>query len=124
MFNQFTDLSRIHFIGIGGAGMSGIAEILADLEESTLTVSGCDRARSEVTARLEQLGVQFSEGHSPDHLDGVDLVVISSAVSEDNPELREARRRGITVVRRAEMLGELMRLRYGIAVAGTHGKTT
>jgi UDP-N-acetylmuramate--alanine ligase len=124
MFNQFTDLSRIHFIGVGGAGMSGIAEILADLEQTNLTVTGCDRAKSEVTERLEQLGVRIEEGHSPDHLDGVDLVVISSAVSEDNPELREARRRGITVVRRAEMLGELMRLRYGIAVAGTHGKTT
>jgi UDP-N-acetylmuramate--alanine ligase len=123
MFNQFTDLSRIHFIGIGGAGMSGIAEILAD-SLVDLTVSGCDRARSEVTERLEKVGVQVLEGHSPDHLDGVDLVVISSAVAEDNAEVREARRRGITVVRRAEMLGELMRLRYGIAVAGTHGKTT
>jgi len=124
MFDQFTDLSRIHFIGIGGAGMSGIAEILVDLEKSDLTVTGCDRARSEATEHLERLGVRIEEGHSPDHLDGVDLVVISSAIAEDNPELHEARRRGITVVRRAEMLGELMRLRYGIAVAGTHGKTT
>jgi UDP-N-acetylmuramate--alanine ligase len=123
MFNQFTDLSRIHFIGVGGAGMSGIAEILVD-SQAELTVSGCDKARGPATERLEKLGVEVHEGHSPDHLDGVDLVVISSAVSEDNPELREARRRGITVIRRAEMLGELMRLRYGIAVAGTHGKTT
>ena len=124
MFNQFTDLSRIHFIGIGGAGMSGIAEILMHDKTAGLTVSGCDKAKSEATEHLEQLGVQVHEGHSPDHLDGVDLVVISSAVAEDNPEVREARRRGITVVRRAEMLGELMRLRYGIGVAGTHGKTT
>ena len=123
MYNQFTDLSRIHFIGVGGAGMSGIAEILID-SQTELTVSGCDKARGEATARLEKLGVEIHEGHAPDHLDGVDLVVISSAVNEDNPELREARRRGITVIRRAEMLGELMRLRYGIAVAGTHGKTT
>jgi UDP-N-acetylmuramate--alanine ligase len=123
MFNQFTDLSRIHFIGVGGAGMSGIAEILVD-SQTELTVSGCDRTRGPATERLERLGVEIHEGHSPDHLAGVDLVVISSAVSEDNPELREARRRGITVIRRAEMLGELMRLRYGIAVAGTHGKTT
>jgi UDP-N-acetylmuramate--alanine ligase len=124
MFNQFVDLSRIHFIGIGGAGMSGIAEILLSDEQAHLTVSGCDKAKGEATERLEHLGAQIWEGHSPDHLDGVDLVVISSAVAEDNAEVREARRRGITVVRRAEMLGELMRLRYGIAVAGTHGKTT
>jgi len=124
MFNQFTDLSRIHFVGIGGAGMSGIAEILINYDQAELTVSGCDQALSEVTARLKWLGVTVHEGHSPDHLDGVDLVVISSAVAENNAEVREARRRGITVVRRAEMLGELMRLKYGIAVAGTHGKTT
>ncbi len=124
MFNQFVDLSRIHFIGIGGAGMSGIAEILLSDEQVDLAVSGCDKAKGEATERLESLGAEIWEGHSPDHLDGVDLVVTSSAVAEDNPEVREARRRGITVVRRAEMLGELMRLRYGIAVAGTHGKTT
>jgi UDP-N-acetylmuramate--alanine ligase len=124
MFNQFTDLSRIHFVGIGGAGMSGIAEILVNYDQADLTVSGCDQALSEATERLEQLGVAVHQGHSPDHLEGVDLVVISSAVAESNAEVREARRRGITVVRRAEMLGELMRLKYGIAVAGTHGKTT
>jgi UDP-N-acetylmuramate--alanine ligase len=124
MFNQFTDLSRIHFVGIGGAGMSGIAEILVHYDQAELTVSGCDQALSEVTDRLRRLGVTVHAGHSPDHLEGVDLVVISSAVSEGNAEVREARRRGITVVRRAEMLGELMRLKYGIAVAGTHGKTT
>ena len=123
MFNQFVALKHIHFVGVGGAGMSGIAEILREFVPD-LTVSGCDLALSEVTERLEEMGVRVLVGHSPEHLDGVDLVVISSAVAEANPEVREARRLGITVVRRAEMLGELMRLRYGIAVAGTHGKTT
>jgi UDP-N-acetylmuramate--alanine ligase len=123
MFNQFTDLKRIHFVGIGGAGMSGIAEILL-AEQVGLEVSGCDQAASEVTERLVRKGAQVALGHTPDHLDEVDLVVISSAVSEGNAEVQEARRRGITVVRRAEMLGELMRLKYGIGIAGTHGKTT
>jgi UDP-N-acetylmuramate--alanine ligase len=122
MFNRFTDLSRIHFMGIGGAGMSGIAEILLEYD---LEVSGCDQSLGEATKRLTDLGANIEQGHSPDHLEGVELLVISSAVAEDNPEVREARRRGITVVRRAEMLGELMRLKgYGIGVAGTHGKTT
>jgi UDP-N-acetylmuramate--alanine ligase len=121
MFNRFTDLTRIHFVGIGGAGMSGIAEILLEYD---LEVSGCDLASGEATERLEKLGARIARGHSPDHLEGIELVVISSAVAEESPEVREARRRGITVVRRAEMLGELMRLKYGIAVAGTHGKTT
>ncbi|HEY2289368.1 MAG TPA: UDP-N-acetylmuramate--L-alanine ligase [Thermoanaerobaculia bacterium] len=121
MFNRFTDLSKIHFVGIGGAGMSGIAEILLEYD---LEVSGCDQSLGEVTQRLRDLGAQVEQGHSPDHLEGIELLVISSAVAEDNPEVREARRRGITVVRRAEMLGELMRLKYGIGVAGTHGKTT
>ncbi len=121
IFTEFTDLSRIHFVGIGGAGMSGIAEILLEYK---LAVSGCDQAGSEVTERLRRLGAGVSEGHSASHLDEVELVVISSAVADANPEVQEARRRGIPVVRRAEMLGELMRLKYGIAVAGTHGKTT
>ena len=121
MFNRFTDLSRIHFVGIGGAGMSGIAEILLEYD---LEVSGCDLALGEATERLADMGAQIEKGHSPDHLEGVELVVISSAVAEENAEVREARRRGITVVRRAEMLGELMRLKYGIGIAGTHGKTT
>ncbi|HYG64808.1 MAG TPA: UDP-N-acetylmuramate--L-alanine ligase [Thermoanaerobaculia bacterium] len=124
MFNQFTDLSHIHFVGVGGAGMSGIAEILRAYSLSNLVVSGCDQSLSEATQRLIELGITVHQGHSPDHLDGVDLVVISSAVAEDNAEVREARRLGIPVVRRAEMLGELMRLRYGIGIAGTHGKTT
>ncbi len=121
MFERFANLSKVHFVGIGGAGMSGIAEVLTDYE---LEVSGCDLARSETTARLEKLGVQIFDGHSADHLEGVDLVVISSAIARHNPEVQAAEERSITVVRRAEMLGELMRLKYGIAVAGTHGKTT
>jgi UDP-N-acetylmuramate--alanine ligase len=121
IFTEFTDLSRIHFVGIGGAGMSGIAEILLEYE---LKVSGCDQVSSEATDRLRQLGATIHEGHSPDHLEDVELVVISSAVADANPEVQAARLRGIPVVRRAEMLGELMRLKYGIAVAGTHGKTT
>ncbi len=118
---MFAGLAHTHFVGIGGAGMSGIAEVLLHYD---LEVSGCDQARSETTRRLQDLGVRVCHGHGPDHLDGVDLVVKSSAIAEDNVEIRAARERGITVVRRAEMLGELMRLKYGIAVAGTHGKTT
>jgi UDP-N-acetylmuramate--alanine ligase len=121
IFTEFTDLSRVHFVGIGGAGMSGIAEILLEYE---LAVSGCDQVSSEVTERLRRLGATIHEGHSPEHLQDAEIVVISSAVAEGNPEVQAARLRGIPVVRRAEMLGELMRLKYGIAVAGTHGKTT
>ena len=121
MFKIFAGLSHVHFVGIGGAGMSGIAEVLLDYD---LKVSGCDRARSEAVERLESLGVEVQIGHSPEHLDGVDLVVKSSAIPDSNPEIEAARQRGITVVRRAEMLGELMRLKYGIAIAGTHGTTT
>ena len=121
MFRQFANLSRVHFVGIGGAGMSGIAEVLLDYD---LEVSGCDQTTGETTERLVHLGVKVDEGHSADHLEDVDLVVISSAVPADNPEVQAARDRNITVVRRAEMLGELMRLKYGVAVAGTHGKTT
>jgi UDP-N-acetylmuramate--alanine ligase len=101
--------------------MCGIAEVLLEYD---LKVSGCDRARGATTRRLEELGVEIHEGHSTGHLDGVDLVVKSSAISDESPEIQAARERGITVIRRAEMLGELMRLKYGIAVAGTHGKTT
>ncbi|MDQ1347393.1 MAG: UDP-N-acetylmuramate--alanine ligase [Acidobacteriota bacterium] len=121
MFHRFAGLRHAHFVGIGGAGMSGIAEVLLQYE---VTVSGCDQSASEATERLRTLGVAIASGHSADHLEGVDLLVISSAIAAGNPEVLEARRRGITVVRRAEMLSELMRLKYGIAVAGTHGKTT
>jgi UDP-N-acetylmuramate--alanine ligase len=120
IFQRF-GLSRLHFVGIGGVGMSGIAEVLLD---SGFKVSGCDLARGETTDHLARRGARIFEGHSPAHLEGVDLVVTSSAVADDNPEVVAARGRGITVVRRAEMLAELMRLKYGVAVAGTHGKTT
>src|SRR6185295_2745540 len=120
-FAQFADLSRIHFVGIGGAGMSGIAEILLEYD---LEVSGSDQAGSEATERLASLGATIRTGHAAENVERADVVVVSSAVPEANPEIREARRRGIPVVRRAEMLAELMRLKYGIAIAGTHGKTT
>ena len=112
---------RVHFVGIGGIGMSGIAELLANLGYA---VSGSDVKRSDVTERLERLGVRVSEGHAAAHVGTADVVVISSAIASDNPEVVDARRRGVPVIPRAEMLAELMRLRYGIAVAGAHGKTT
>ncbi len=121
MFTRFIQLSKIHFVGIGGAGMSGIAEVLLDYD---LEVSGSDLVDSETTRRLRELGAKIDIGHAEAHVDGVDLVVISSAVGRDNPEVRAARAANVTVVGRAEMLAELMRLKYGIAVAGTHGKTT
>jgi UDP-N-acetylmuramate--alanine ligase len=121
MFRRFTGLDHVHFVGIGGAGMSGIAEVLLDYD---VRVSGCDLTASETTERLRSLGVRIETGHAAAHLDGVDLVVRSSAVAAGNPEIVAARERGIPVIRRAEMLAELMRLKYGIAVAGTHGKTT
>ena len=121
MFRRFAGLSTLHFIGIGGAGMSGIAEVLSEYD---LRVQGSDLHLTETTARLQRRGIKVFEGHSAEHLQGADLVVVSSAVPADNAELAEARRRGMPVVPRAEMLAELMRLKYGIAVAGTHGKTT
>ena len=112
---------RIHFVGIGGSGMSGIAELLANLE---YVVSGSDEKRSAVTDRLASLGVTVHIGHASQHVGSADVVVISSAVKATNPEVVEATRREIPVIPRAEMLAELMRLRYAIAVAGAHGKTT
>jgi len=113
---------RIHFVGIGGIGMSGIAELLANLG---YVVSGSDARRSDVTMRLEQsFGVMVFEGHRTGQLGDADVVVYSSAVRPGNPEIVEARQRGIPVIPRAEMLAELMRLRFSIAVAGSHGKTT
>jgi UDP-N-acetylmuramate--alanine ligase len=119
---RFLRLRRIHFVGAGGVGMSGIAEIL--LLATPLEISGCDAARSENTDRLEKLGARIAIGHDPSHTASADLLVISSAVGEANAEVAAARERGIPVIRRAEMLGEIMRLKQGIAVAGTHGKTT
>src|SRR5687767_15101934 len=113
---------HIHFVGIGGIGMSGIAELLANLG---FRVSGSDGKRSETTTRLQTaFGVTVFEGHDAAHVGTADVVVFSSAVKRNNPELVEAERRAISVIPRAEMLAELMRLRYAIAVAGSHGKTT
>lgn len=112
---------RIHFVGIGGAGMSGIAEVLLN---TGYAISGSDRAQSAVTERLVALGATVHIGHEAKLLDGCDVVVSSSAISADNPELQAARAARIPVIPRAEMLGELMRYRHGIAIAGTHGKTT
>ena len=111
----------MHFVGVGGIGMSGIAELLANLG---YTVSGSDQRRSETTDRLAALGVSVREGHAAAHVGDADVVVVSSAVRADNPEVLEARGRAIPVIPRAEMLAELMRLRSGIAVAGAHGKTS
>jgi UDP-N-acetylmuramate--alanine ligase len=112
---------RIHFIGIGGIGMSGIAELLANLGYE---VTGSDLRTSDVTERLTTLGVRVTRGHAAANVGLADVVVVSSAVNEANAEVIEARSRSIPVIPRAEMLAELMRLRYGIAVAGAHGKTT
>jgi len=111
----------IHFVGIGGIGMSGIAEVLLNLG---YRVSGSDQRDSEATRRLQSLGGQVHIGHRAEHVCGADAVVISSAVKPDNPEVLAARRRDIPVIPRAEMLGELMRVKDGVAVAGSHGKTS
>ncbi|MFH1943036.1 MAG: UDP-N-acetylmuramate--L-alanine ligase, partial [bacterium] len=112
---------RIHFVGIGGIGMSGIAEVLLNLG---FTVTGSDRQLSSLTKRLESLGAVIYQGHSGEQVMGSDVVVISSAVGQDNAEVKTALALKIPVIRRAEMLGELMRMKQGVAVAGTHGKTT
>jgi UDP-N-acetylmuramate--alanine ligase len=121
MNDRMGKIRTIHFVGIGGAGMAGIAEVLLNLGYS---VRGSDLKLSSVTARLRGLGAEVSEGHSATNLGEADVVVVSSAVAADNPEVLAAHARRIPVVRRAEMLAEIMRFRYGIAIAGTHGKTT
>lgn len=122
MFRKgFKKIQQVHMVGIGGSGMSGIAEVLVNLKYA---VTGSDLKRSPVTDRLEKLGARIAEGHAADNVRGAEVVVISSAVKPDNPEVVEAVRLKIPVIARAEMLAELMRLKYGIAVAGTHGKTT
>ena len=118
---MFATSQHAHFIGVGGIGMSGIAEILLN---QRMKVSGSDLRRSPITDRLAQLGAIIYEGHEAGHVEGATVVVTSSAVNLDNPEVLEARARKIPVIQRAEMLAELMRLKYGIAVAGMHGKTT
>ena len=118
---KFGKTTHIHFVGIGGIGMSGIAELLINLEYD---VSGSDLKDTAVTRRLTSLGGNISIGHRGEHVGEADVVVYSSAVGQDNPEILEARDRNIPVIPRAEMLAELMRLKYGIAIAGAHGKTT
>jgi len=112
---------HLHLMGVGGVGMCGIAEVLL---AQGLTVSGCDLADNERTRRLTELGAKIHHGHEPGHLEGVDALIVTAAVSKEDPELMAASERGLPVVRRAEMLAELMRLKRGVAVAGTHGKTT
>ena len=112
---------RLHFVGIGGIGMSGIAEVLLNLGYD---VRGSDLNESALTKRLRQLGALLFIGHNEANVSEADVVVVSTAISSDNPEVVEARRQGIPIIRRAEMLAELMRMKYGVAVAGTHGKTT
>ena len=114
-------VKHIHFVGVGGSGMSGIAEVLAHLD---YTVTGSDLAASATTRRLEGEGVKVMFGHAAENIAGADAVVVSTAVKGDNPEVVAARERHIPVVPRAQMLAELMRLKHGIAIAGTHGKTT
>ena len=114
-------VNHIHFVGIGGAGMSGIAEVLLN---QGYAISGSDGASNAVTQRLTDMGATVFQGHAADHVQGADVLVISSAIKDDNPELAAARERRIPVVARAMMLAELMRFKQGIAVAGTHGKTT
>ena len=119
---MFSSIKKIHFVGIGGIGMSGIAEILLD---QGFNVSVSDKSLSEVTDRLKKLGASIYEGHKPENIaPDVDTLVYSSAVVQENPEVLEAQRRKIPIVRRAEMLAEVMRLKYGVGIAGTHGKTT
>lgn len=118
---MFKKIKHIHFVGIGGVGMSGIAEVLLNLG---YIVSGSDLKLSETTQHLQSLGAKIFEGHRPQHTEGADVVVRSSAVATDNPEIQRAKEKLVPVIPRAEMLAELMRLKYGVAVAGTHGKTT
>ena len=118
---MFAKIQRIHFVGIGGIGMSGIAEVLLNLGYK---VSGSDLKNSSVTQRLAGLGATIFEGHRSQNIAGAEVVVTSSAISAENPEVAEAHSLHIPVIQRAEMLAELMRLKYGIAIAGMHGKTT
>lgn len=118
---MFFKQQHLHFVGLGGIGMSGIAEVLLTLGYQ---ISGSDLKRSAVTERLEKLGAKLYEGHAASNVGNAQAVVVSSAVRADNPEVQEARRRQIPVIPRGELLAELMRLKYGVAVAGSHGKTT
>jgi len=118
---MFKNIKKVHFVGIGGIGMSGIAEILFN---QGFVISGSDKNLSEVTKRLSDIGMTIYEGHSPENLKDADVLVYSSAVTVDNPEVKSAIARNIPIIKRAEMLAECMRMKYGIGIAGTHGKTT
>src|SRR5271167_2269981 len=118
---MFAKIQRVHFVGIGGIGMSGIAEVLLNLGYK---VSGSDVKLSPVTNRLAEMGAAVFTGHNADNVAGADVVIVSSAISRDNVEVVAAHQRHIPVIQRAEMLAELMRLKYGIAIGGMHGKTT
>lgn len=118
---MFKNIKKVHFVGIGGIGMSGIAEILLS---QGFEVTGSDKSLSEITDRLQQLGIKVFEGHKPENLTDADVLVYSSAVTLDNPELKTAFEKKIPVIKRSEMLAETMRMKYGIGIAGTHGKTT
>ncbi len=118
---MFKNIKKVHFVGIGGIGMSAIAEILVN---QGFEVTGSDKSLSEVTDRLEQIGIKVYEGHSSDNLSDADVLVYSSAVTLDNPEIKAAIERKIPIIKRSEMLAETMRMKYGIGIAGTHGKTT
>src|SRR6266481_4260045 len=118
---MFAKIQRVHFVGIGGIGMSGIAEVLLNLG---FPVSGSDLKESPATERLRRLGATIFVGHRAQNVEGAEVVVTSTAISRQNPEVAEAHTRHIALIQRAEMLAELMRLKYGIAVAGMHGKTT
>ena len=118
---MFKNIKKVHFVGIGGIGMSGIAEILLS---QGFIISGSDKSKSEVTDRLESIGIKVYEGHSPENLKDADVLVYSSAVQVDNPEVKAAIDRKIPIIKRSEMLAETMRMKYGIGIAGTHGKTT
>ncbi|MBN2207079.1 MAG: UDP-N-acetylmuramate--L-alanine ligase, partial [Candidatus Aminicenantes bacterium] len=117
----YRKLRRIHLVGIGGTGMNGIAEVLLNLDYE---VSGSDLQANEATRRLSGLGASVAIGHRAESVRGADVVVISSAVRDDNVEVQEAKALKIPVIPRAEMLAELMRMKYGIAIAGSHGKTS
>jgi UDP-N-acetylmuramate--alanine ligase len=118
---MFKNIKKVHFVGIGGIGMSGIAEILLS---QGFRISGSDKSLTEITDRLSQLGIEIFEGHSPENLHDVDVLVYSSAVMTDNPEVKAAIEKKIPIIKRSEMLAETMRMKYGIGIAGTHGKTT
>ncbi len=114
-------IKKIHFVGIGGIGMSGLAEILLS---QGFKVSGSDLSLTDITERLQSLGVEIFKGHSKENIKDIDLVVYSSAVNQENPEVKEAIERKIPTIKRAEMLAETMRMKNGIGIAGTHGKTS